>query len=39
MKKLAIILIVVVVLAAVTLSLLNIFPEIENWLHNVTGWH
>ncbi len=39
MKKSIIIIIVAVVLAVITLVVLNTFPEVENWLHNVTGWN
>lgn len=39
MKKSIIIIIVAVVLAVAALVVLNAFPELENWLHNVTGWN
>lgn len=39
MKKLIIILFAAVVLAVIAIVVLNTIPEVENWLHNVTGWN
>lgn len=38
-KKLKITIVVLVTLAVIAIAILNIFPIVENWLHDVTGWN
>lgn len=39
MKKLIVMILLVAMLAVIAAIILNMFPEVENWLHNVTGWN
>lgn len=39
MKKSIITIAITILLAVIALVVLNTFPEVESWLHNVTGWN